>query len=135
MMPCWKITVTKEAREALKTKTPGQRTRYYLDDNGNMVWKNVDMRLIVQQLEIRYGQSNSFDLYEHPEQEPPFIDETEMKGTIDYVIPESFVKAENDAAGNNFHFSDYVAMLKTIGLELKKETKNMFVVVIKDSVK
>jgi len=132
LMPCWKLIASDKTKESLKTKTPGDKYRFYVDEKGDQVFKNAQVRDIIFQLEILYGCSGNALLKYRPDKQPPFIDETGITEKIDYVYDGRLLKEINDNRRTSNTFELYRSLLKKVGLDLVPGKKMMKVVVIRD---
>ena len=125
-MPCWFLRAKPGAAQSLATKTPGAKlgTKEILDAGEKLVHgTNRDVRDFIYQLAMLVSRSRIF------RDTGPIINETGIKGEIDFIIPAKAFEAyrKND-------FEGYRDMLKNhTGLYLEKGTKPMKVVVIRDS--
>ena len=135
MMPCWRVTVSEEGKEKLKTRTPGQKYRSTQDPEGNYTRWNAEVRDIIFQLEIRYGYSATGNrLTYRADRQPPFIDATGITGEIDYTYDHKTMERINSENKLRNTFDDYRHVLEALGFKLERGYKKMKVVVIRDRV-
>jgi thiol-disulfide isomerase/thioredoxin len=132
-MPCWNLVVTDEVRKSLVSKGTG-KNRVETASNGDRLYRNGIIRDLIFELEIRYGYAQHGQLVHHPELQPPFFDQTGIKGEIDYTISAGDIRAIIQASneGKKFPFEEYRKILKRIGIDLVKSAREFNVVVIRN---
>jgi hypothetical protein len=133
MMPCWKLTVTPDAKARLMTKTPGDNYRFFRDENGRVSFRNGSVKDIIAQLEILYGVTHIGQLTALPGREPSFIDATGIAGDVDYAWDEVLREKIYGIGTKENTLENFSLMLEKIGIKLVKSTQKMKVVVIRDS--
>lgn len=132
LMPCWVLTATEEARKSLPTKSPGKPYQHYKGRFGTYHFRNAEIRDIIFNLESKYGYG-FLRLIEQPNKQPPFIDETGIKGEIDFVCDaELSEKIIQDVTDEN-SFPWYQELLSLIGIKMEKTLRPMKVVVIREA--
>ncbi len=108
-MPCWKLKATPEALKNLRTRTPGQPYRSSGNNESGGSMTNVPVEAIIMLL------------WSQDQRGAPFIDETGIKGEIDFEIKANLEDFESFRRG-----------LMEIGLVLEKGEKELKVIVIRD---
>ena len=121
-MPAWILRSSKKVKKILKSKSQGERFKERFPEDGSYIYTNATSRDIRWSLLVSFGMRH-FDYGRIPfEKQAPFIDETGIDFDIDYTVTR--------AMRNDFNlFRQY---LSDNGIELKKETRPMKVIVIKD---
>lgn len=134
LMPYWKLTVKDVSTSVFPPKDSSARFKQYKDGQDNTWFQNADTRDLIHQLETRYGHSGHLFLADQPEYEPPFVDETGIKGEFDIRFPAALANKviESGKEGKEYPFKEYCEMLRAMGFELTWATKPMKVVVIRD---
>lgn len=133
LMPCWNLIATKDLGIKLRSTAPG-RNRYEVDSLGNYHFKNVEVRDIIFELEIRYGYGQILMLTHSAHHQPPFIDATGIQSEIDYTVKSEFATAILEAVktGKEYPFTEYQKLLQSLGFNLVKSYRKMKVVVIRN---
>lgn len=133
LMPYWRLAINDVSKSVFPPKDTSHEFTQFKDEQQNTWFGNADMRDLIYQLEIRYGHSGHLHLVDQPEYEPPFIDETGIKGGFDIKFPAEHANKiiAAGAEGNEYPFKEYCTMLRDMGFEITKEFKKMKVVVIR----
>jgi thiol-disulfide isomerase/thioredoxin len=125
LMPYWRLITIDTALVRLKllTKAPPGSEFGPPALNPPFVYTNGTMRDIISCLAHTYGYG-PYDYGKLPLSEPaPFIDETGIKGNIDF-----------ECCDRGWRFDDYKKYLNSLGLDVVKGKKIMKVVVIRDPI-
>jgi thiol-disulfide isomerase/thioredoxin len=132
-MPVWRLTRLRDTKSfgSINIKDNAYRAKKV----GNiMEIENAEVRDIIFQLEIKYGYSFEGHLVFHPDKQPPFIDATGIKGKINYSYNIEVLNQISEDSKTRNTFEDYKAVVRAMGFDLVRGTKQMKVVVIRDRI-
>jgi thiol-disulfide isomerase/thioredoxin len=126
LMPYWRLSAGSSARELLKAQYPDSAFSEFQRPDSAYHYRSAIMKDILIRLIFSYsfGQS-SYGI--DPKEEAPFIDETGIKGPIDYDLS---IDAWRGMEKNDWN--TYIKFLERYDLHLEKSKRVTRVVIIRD---